>query len=298
MCELSEALAVVTASPDHRVLKRFDPQTRYDEEPWNLGEPSGARLGVFCDIESTGLDVESDDVIELSLVPFTYDAQRGIVYNVLPALTYLEEPSRPITPEITNITGITPEMVKGYRIDDAAVNELIGRTAIVFAHNADFDRRMGERRIPSFANVPWCCTQRECDWRKFGVSGGALLNIAMTTCGVFTEGAHRATHDCQMGIHVLATAMSEGRTALSYLLESAREPTLRVCAMGAPRDTKDMLKARGYRALYQGGQFQYWYRDMRVADASLEMEWCRREGCAHPVTKTLTARDRYSRRVN
>ena len=57
----------------------------------------------------------------------------------------------PIPPKITKITGITDAMVAGHRIDDRAVNDLLGRVVLVIAHNADFDRRFLERRLPAFA---------------------------------------------------------------------------------------------------------------------------------------------------
>jgi DNA polymerase-3 subunit epsilon len=45
-----------------------------------------------------------------------------------------------IPPEITNLTGITDEMVAGHSIDDRAVNDLLGRVVLIIAHNAAFDR--------------------------------------------------------------------------------------------------------------------------------------------------------------
>jgi hypothetical protein len=51
-----------------------------------------------------------------------------------------------IPPEITNITGIADEMVAGHRIDDRAVDDLLGRVVLVIAHDADFDRRFLEKR--------------------------------------------------------------------------------------------------------------------------------------------------------
>jgi len=40
-------------------------------------------------------------------------------------------------------------MVAGHRIEDCAVNDLLGRVVLVIAHHADFDRRFLERRLPS-----------------------------------------------------------------------------------------------------------------------------------------------------
>ena len=62
----------------------------------------------------------------------------------------LEDPGIPITPEITEITGITNEMVAGKRIDDAQVVELVSGACIVIAHNLKFDRPFLEQRFPVF----------------------------------------------------------------------------------------------------------------------------------------------------
>ena len=64
---------------------------------------------------------------------------------------WLEDPGFSIPPEITKITGITDKMVAGRRIDDGAVNDLVNRVVPVIAHNADFDRRFLEKRVPVFA---------------------------------------------------------------------------------------------------------------------------------------------------
>jgi len=39
-------------------------------------------------------------------------------------------------------------MVAGQRIDDRAVNDLLDGVVVVIAHNADFDRRFLEKRLP------------------------------------------------------------------------------------------------------------------------------------------------------
>ena len=67
----------------------------------------------------------------------------GRIYKLLGSWEWLEDPGFSIPPEITNITGITDEMVAGHRIDDRAATDLLGRVVFVIAHNADFDRRFG-----------------------------------------------------------------------------------------------------------------------------------------------------------
>jgi DNA polymerase-3 subunit epsilon len=301
--DIPGALVTLQASKDYRVLRRFAPRTAYALEAWNLGAPPVTRLGLYVDVEATGLDTEADEIIELGAVPFTYDPNTGVVFDVRASLSFLEEPRRAISPAITELTGITQEMVAGKSIDEAAVTAVASGAAIVIAHNANYDRRMLERRLPIFAELPWACSQREIPWKKFGVHGGALQNILMSACGEFTDDAHRGVMDCYVGVHVLAAAhlhdplALEDRTALSYLLESARQPTKRVCAIGSPMHAKDLLRGRGYRALYQYGRFAYWYIDLRE-NVDEELEWCRTQAFAEPEVQNLTAKDRYSIRAD
>jgi DNA polymerase-3 subunit epsilon len=83
-----------------------------------------------------------------------------------------------IPPEITTITGITDEMVAGHRIDDRAVNDLLSRVVLVIAHNAAFDRRFLERRLPSFATRHWACSLADIDWKAEGIRSSALEFVA------------------------------------------------------------------------------------------------------------------------
>lgn len=280
--------------PDYRVLRRFVPRDRY-------ATGTGALLGLFVDIEATGLDTESDEIIELAIVPFRFDGTNVAICEVLPPLVWLEEPkTKRISPEIAELTGITPEVVAGHAIDDDVANATIQQASLVIAHNADYDRRMGERRLPSFAGRAWACSQREIPWKKFGVNGGALANVLMSATGEFTDDAHRAAVDCQVGIHCLAGAVADGRSAFEYLIESVKQPTSRICAIDTPMSTKEMLRARGYRALYINGRFAFWYRDLKDdgQNVAAECQWVEHECYGFPQVKRISARDRFSVRAD
>src|SRR5437762_8627750 len=57
------------------------------------------------DVETTGLEAASDRIIEIALVPFNMPHQK--------AFSSLFCVGEALSPEITNITGITNEMLKG-----------------------------------------------------------------------------------------------------------------------------------------------------------------------------------------
>jgi DNA polymerase III subunit epsilon len=45
---------------------------------------------------------------------------------------------------------------------------------LVIAHNADFDRRFLERRVPAFATKHWACSRSDIDWKAEGIRSSAL----------------------------------------------------------------------------------------------------------------------------
>jgi hypothetical protein len=156
-----------------------------------------------------------------------------------------EDPGKPIPAQITEITGIDDSMVKGLRIDDAAVAALVAQADLIVAHNAGFDRPFVEARFPVFASKAWGCSFQGVDWKKEG-SGSAKLEFLASERGWFYD-AHRAQVDCHALLQVLASPLADGQTGLMRLLAGADQTRYKLRATGAPFEAKDKLKARGYR---------------------------------------------------
>jgi DNA polymerase-3 subunit epsilon len=135
---LEQMARSLVESGDYRVTSRLEPQAEYHPP-----HTSPKLVAAVVDVETTGTNPDRDKIIELGICLFEYDRQHGRIYKVLGSWEWLEDPGFSIPPEITTITGITGEMVAGHRIDDRAVNDLLGRVVLVIAHNADFDRRFG-----------------------------------------------------------------------------------------------------------------------------------------------------------
>ena len=250
---MAEALG---RSADYRVLRRLVPRTEF--APAN---GQATKTAILLDTETTGLDHNKDEIIELGMVKFDY-LPDGRIAGVSDTFSAFNEPSIPIPPEITAITGITDDMVDGHRIDEAAVNAFVDEAVIVIAHNASFDRKFSERYWPVFEKKAWGCSTTEVDWRKHGFEGsrlGYLLNGA----GFFHQ-AHRAVDDCHALLEVLALELpTTGAPALALLLDTARRRTVRVWAEQSPFDLKDSLKRRGYRwSDGSDGRPRSWYVDL------------------------------------
>jgi len=266
-----EALAAeLEATGDFRVLRRFVPPTRYHE-----GDGSPTATALVVDVETTGFDPVRDRIIEFCGVPFVFEKESGRILTVGPAVSFLEDPGRPIPEEITRLTGITDAMVAGKVIDEAAVAALTAEAGLVIAHNAAFDRPFVDRRLPAFRDKAWACSQKEVPWKALGVSSGALEFLLMKRCGLFFDG-HRADADCHALIRLLQEPFDDGALPLRLLLESARTPAFQVWALDAAFDKKDLLKQRRYRwSGGEGGRPRAWYRTMSVAEYEQEKDWLR-----------------------
>jgi DNA polymerase-3 subunit epsilon len=259
--------AQVAAHPDFRVLRRLDPAVRREA----LTGPT-VRRAAIVDTETTGTEHASDRIIELAVLVFEYCHATGTVGRVLDTYDGLEDPGRPIPPESTAIHGITDAMVAGQLIDDARVAQLLEGVGVVIAHNAGFDRRFLEPRLPLFTNLPWACSWAEVPWATAGIASSKLEYLAYR-CGFFYE-AHRAEADCHALLQVLAQPFgTTNEPALKLLLDSARGPSFRVWASNSPYETKDVLKQHGFR---WDAARRCWSLEVRSQEAVQEaLEWMR-----------------------
>lgn len=139
------------------------------------------RVGVSVDVETTGLDRESDKIIELAVQRFRFD-ELGRIIQIGTPRVWREDPGRALDPRFTRLTGLTDELLAGQIIDDVAAAEILTSGDIIVAHNAAFDRPFVDRRLPAVAGRPWACSMAEVDWLDLGFDGRAL-GYLVTQCG-------------------------------------------------------------------------------------------------------------------
>jgi DNA polymerase-3 subunit epsilon len=292
--ETLEAMArQLEASGRYRLLRRFETCTLFPVDNAAL-----LKDGLYVDTETTGTDAARDEIIELAMVPFKYDAE-GRLCAVGEPFVALREPKVPISEEITRITGITNEMVAGQSIDPNAVAAFIAQAAVVVAHNAQFDRRFVERLYEGFKLKGWACSMSQVDWKGEGFEGTKLSYLARQ-CGFFFDG-HRAQNDCLAGLEILGRPLKSGRTALAHMLETARKPSCRIWAERSPFEQKDKLKARGYRWNGEEGPApKAWYIDVDDADRQAELDYLAQEIYGYDpglTPRRITAFERFSERA-
>ena len=248
--------------------------------PARLSDPGAGELrrGLYVDCETTGFSPEHDAVIELALLPFTYTLA-GTVVEVLhdEAQAHRNDPGRPLPAEITHLTGLTDDDVRGEVIDVEAASALIERSGLIVAHNARFDRPFVERVLPAARARPWACTRAEVPWTAEGFASQAL-HCLLCAYGVYARDRHRALADCEAGVWLLAQRLPvSGDSVLAAMRRRALTPTVRLWAIRAPFESKEALRARGYRWMpeMRDGIERSWWTDVEPDEAESELAWLR-----------------------
>lgn len=211
---------------------------------------------VIMDCETTGLD-RKDSIIELGMVRCRYD-KSGELVGVDEALSMFQEPDEPIPPEVTEITGITNDMVRGQHIDKDEIRRMLRGDPMVMAHNAEFDRPRFEQVFPN--NCRWACTMIGIPWLKLGHNSKALGTILQRE-GWFFD-AHRTTEDCLAVAWLLHVVPNSLQTLLA--------PSVKVMAVQAPYTAKDALKGNGY---LWNQDYRCWSKVCSPTDADHEIKY-------------------------
>lgn len=200
----------------------------------------------FCsilDTETTGLDHNKDEIIEIAIRKWIYHKREHYLIKPVEEYSELNEPTRNVISEaITELTGITAADVLGKKINWEIVSRIIGESDFVLAHNAGFDRPMIEA-VAEVSKISatkiWTCSFKQVDWTRMGFlsSKQELLSLFH---GFYYSG-HRALTD----IDALANLLLQG-DYLKEILANAKTKQVCVDCVQAPFESKDLLKANGF----------------------------------------------------
>lgn len=275
----------------YRILKKLIPRAIA-----SVVRPDYPLRGIILDTETTGLNARTDEIIEIGVIAFSFDAT-GRIGDVTGVYGGLRQPGVSIPAEITRLTGITDDMVAGQSIDMAAVQALIDPADLIIAHNAGFDRPFCEAFSPLFVGKAWACSNSEIDWVARGYEG-TKLGYLIGQAGYFHDG-HRAVDDCFALLEVLARVSEDtASTAFAELYEASQRARVRIYAENSPFEMKEHLKARGYRwSDGTDGRPKSWWVEVGEEALQAELHFLRTEIYrypeADPLIKRLTAFDRY-----
>lgn len=173
------------------------------------------------DVETTGLDAAANRVIELALVPFNLPSEKPFAK--------LFSVGELLPPEITSITGITDEMLKGQPPFAEHAREILSmmkKAAFVVAYNTKFDQPFVESE---FARLGLVCPRLDwvdpfifiCELDRF--KRGKKLVDAAKRWGVSLNNAHRAMDDAlAAGNLMLKMAEKINSSTLDDLLDKQK----------------------------------------------------------------------------
>lgn len=196
---------------------------------------------VSVDVETTGLETDSCRVIEVGMVRF----ERG---QVVERWGSLIDPGCPVPAKVTEVTGITDEMVKGQPSFRDLKWEVFGRVRdrILVAYNADFDTaflrnelaRVGLTlpEVPVLDPLVWARKLMPSE-RRFGL--GAVTG----KLGITLENAHRAVDDAEAAGRVLLRFADKVAVDLGALLdEQGKWKEAQEAAFAARRAAREAKK--------------------------------------------------------
>lgn len=187
------------------------------------------RTFVSLDLETTGLDPERDAIIEIGVVRF-----RG--NDTLQEWSSIINPRRPIPPKITDLTGITEDMIEreGISLWDGLrhVQRIVGNAPIV-GHNIAFDLGF-LRRQNQFVSNP-------------SIDTFELAGILVPHAGRYSLGALAA----ELGIQLPAThrALDDARVARQLYMRMFER------AVNLPEDVLEEIVTHAERSGWSLAEF-------------------------------------------
>jgi DNA polymerase III epsilon subunit family exonuclease len=164
---------------------------------------------VVVDVETTGLDSEKHEIIEIGAVRVHRDS------NMHDTFTALIKPKKKISNKIIEITGITNEMLEqqGEQLNNVLSDYLkfIGDSRLVY-FNAPFDHAFLSRDIKNMGvqiNNPISCAL---DMARRAWPSLKSYKLSYLTKSLDTAGKHRALKDCELTISVYTAAAHKLRS--------------------------------------------------------------------------------------
>lgn len=243
--------------------------TTEDIDQWIKENPDLKLLrGATLDTETTGLE-KDDEIIELGITEVLFTQVDGVYRSIAKGRSFnqLQEPKvKEITPEITEITGITPKMVKGHNINWEEARGLIAEMQVIFAHNAAFDFGMCKGVLFEESKIVWVCTKDDVPWKENGFINNKQENLCLYHG--FTYGGHRAVNDTEANAYLMSL-----ENYLDQALKSAKEDEFLVVARDTDYNQKDRpeVKALKLRWFDNKAGEKFWYKRMNDPKEASEL---------------------------
>ncbi|NLF25922.1 MAG: DNA polymerase III subunit epsilon, partial [Deltaproteobacteria bacterium] len=135
--------------------------------PGKLEPTKDSVLVVVLDLETTGLNNEVDEVIEVGARKILLDKKTGALLSVGEAFSELGAAKEPLSPIVKTITGLTDSDIVGKTIDWDRFDEFLSGAALIIAHNAAFDRPFVDKKSRVSNSQIWACSSFHVKWQTW-----------------------------------------------------------------------------------------------------------------------------------
>ncbi len=176
---------------------------------------------LIFDFETTGLTPVKDKIIEVGAVLLVKDQD---TYKVSKSLDLLIKQDQMITPFITNLTGITNEMVEKDGVSEEfafnELNHLIDDDTLLVAYNLAFDIGFLLKLYQTYVNRNYAITNDILDCMavyKDRYEYPHKLMDAVAKFNLVNENAHRASDDALATFNVLSRLAEEQDNLKDYV---------------------------------------------------------------------------------
>ena len=147
---------------------------------------------LILDTETTGLDNENDDCLEVGSILFNVKSRSVLAQQsfLLPVEINNAEKINNIPAEITRLPQPLSEAIKYFE-------SLVRVSNVIVAHNAEFDKKwFGLKKLPQIEK-PWICSMDDITWptERQLKTRPSVRDLALAY-GVPVWNAHRALTDC------------------------------------------------------------------------------------------------------
>lgn len=247
--------------------------------------------GAVLDLETSGMLPRADEILEIGFRLFEYDPSEGRILKVGERYDARQEPEQPVSAFITQLTGLTDDMLRGQRIHWDEVDRLLDPVDLIIAHNARFDRPFVDLKSRVSPRKLWGCSASQIDWNEKGF-GTSKLQLLSVFHGFYTD-SHRALRDAEATLHLLTFEDEKGTPYFRELLKTTKKKRIRMIASQSPYDSKDVLKARGY---HWNNNERSWQKMLDAESKESEVAWLERrvyQGDFRGRVVTLSMEDQF-----
>jgi DNA polymerase-3 subunit epsilon len=225
--------------------------------------------GLVLDTETTGLNHQTDTIIEIAIRPFNFNIETLKIVSVGDPYSGLQDPGHALNKTTVSLTGLTDSLLKGENINWRAVSSMMSETNLIIAHNARFDRPFVDQLSEPSENKLWGCSMSQIDWLAKGFKTQKLS--LLTHYHGFTFDGHRALSDVDATLHLISMTDPEtGKPYLAELTESIKRNRMKVLAWKSPYEKKDLLKNAGYK---WNDQNKVWLKELFREEKDIEANW-------------------------